>query len=1438
MNFKKFRKVLASVCALAVTFSLVIGPNFNTAGAFDDVSSDAWYAPYVEALADLGVVDDGDIYDAGGDMNRVGAAKVLTIAAGYEVDEDATCDEFADIAADFWGCMYIQALYDEGIISGYENGNFGAADAVTRAQFAKMAVNAFELPESDEDNPFADVSGWAETYVVTAYMNSVIDGYPDGTFGPDNNVNRAEVAKLTALAIVASEQDTSRDGGDSYFADMTDNEIVALITGEEYEEEEESDSTGAVTITEVAVASSTVPKAASHVRLLEFTMRATGEDVTVNDLTIARSGVGESSDFAGLYIYEGAARLSNRRSVSSEINAAEFTNLGLDLDTGVSRTFTVYGDVAAAPAGNNQDMFSIVTASDIGTNSSGSVSGSFPVEGGLMTMGGTTAGTVTIDKNGTLVDPNIGTDQAMIAKFKVTAGSEDVSLEEIALTIKGTISKTDVTNLKLYQGTTLLASTDAIGEKDLAIFDLDPGFLILDGENAIFTVKADLMGTAAETVNTYIKNDVDVVAIGQVYGFGNQIARTNYDNTTPGTDSSEVTLKGGEVTIAFNGPSASNYSINGKDQRIFLFRILSARNVDVEKLQVTLDAPASVAGGLLNGTTPNYTDIKIVRADTGRTLMGPDELATGGSDTSQQITYNDTFSLSAGESVDLAVSVDIANNAALAGDTLKATLAAIDTTDGIKDVDTGDYVTDIVPTAVLAGNTHTVQTSSLALSLASTPTADTFIKGANGIALLGTLFQAGPSSDVIITDLTFTGYIDENAATATSANYTAGLDNAVYVRDIMTAVSLYDGTTLLAGPESVQTNGTLVFDNINWTVPAGQTKKLTLQGDVSNNAFYNTTTDGVYFDIATPATDVTAEDEDTNTVTASGTVNASGGTVTTYVDIEGSGTLAVARSSATPTSGIVITGNTDEEIARWKFSAVDEIVYLEDFTIGNLNDDDSEIINLSIYDSGDLTTALDTGFFSAGTVQFQDIHYAIPKDDNATLVAMVDLNTMSAGASTGDPVALALLSVDEAKGGAGTNIAVVPGRTDTTDTTHAANAAVANNTDTTLEVVTGTNLIVTGDTIYIVDAPVVAAADSDVGTAISVYAGTDVRVTAAGMYYDDIDTSTTVTAGDLRFEDGATVVGSDSDVGTTVNAYAETDVEGNATTGYYDDIDASGTVTTADVRLSTRELMMVTAVNPAVVTVKRGVAGTIAQSAYNLSSDIYQLDTAGNMMAARKTKLTVTDDTTASMLTEKIASGEKELYRLKVTADANEDVSVKKIMFTVAGEIGGGEIGWDDTTICGTGTDGLYANNAAAGCGSIALDAVRVRTSGESTDEAITVGYTVGTTGATPADHTPNYVTIVFTTEEEIAAGTSKIYDIYGTFAGVDTSTSSSDYWSAYLGGPSTDMQVGNYAAVPATASIAWSDQSAVGHDETTGDWTNDYLVKTLKTSTYTLDLN
>ena len=205
-----FKRIKISISTCAILALLMTNAGVAFAVTFDDVPADAWYYEYVEAGVDQGIFDVADNFNPGDPLNRAQLAKIVITAidglADYEAPATPTFD---DVPADAWYYDFVEAAVQLGIVAGYTDasgnltGLYGPSDHVTRAAATKILVTAFDVPTTlSPPSSFSDVpvAAWFHDYVVTAYNQSVLDGYLDGTFGSADLVTRAQVAKLVANA--------------------------------------------------------------------------------------------------------------------------------------------------------------------------------------------------------------------------------------------------------------------------------------------------------------------------------------------------------------------------------------------------------------------------------------------------------------------------------------------------------------------------------------------------------------------------------------------------------------------------------------------------------------------------------------------------------------------------------------------------------------------------------------------------------------------------------------------------------------------------------------------------------------------------------------------------------------------------------------------------------------------------------------------------------------------------------------------------------------------------------------------------------------------------------------------------------------------------------------------------------------------------------------
>ena len=125
-----------------------------------------------------------------------------------EEPEEVVPVEFTDITEEFgYAEEAINALAGKGIVDGVGDDKYAPEDFFTRAQFAKIIVLSLGQEPVEYQGGFSDVDSdsWYANYVQAAADAGIFEGYPDGTFGPDNIITRQEIAKVAGNAAVTAE---------------------------------------------------------------------------------------------------------------------------------------------------------------------------------------------------------------------------------------------------------------------------------------------------------------------------------------------------------------------------------------------------------------------------------------------------------------------------------------------------------------------------------------------------------------------------------------------------------------------------------------------------------------------------------------------------------------------------------------------------------------------------------------------------------------------------------------------------------------------------------------------------------------------------------------------------------------------------------------------------------------------------------------------------------------------------------------------------------------------------------------------------------------------------------------------------------------------------------------------------------------------------------
>ncbi len=131
----------------------------------------------------------------------------------------------SDVSSDYWARPFIQTLADRSIVTGFPDGTFKPNQPVTRAEFAVLIQKSFS------QNPvrqlkaggFSDVPAnyWAATAIQKAYETGFLSGYPGNVFRPNQQIPKVEAIVALTSGLRLTTNDTASNILSTYYTDAS-----------------------------------------------------------------------------------------------------------------------------------------------------------------------------------------------------------------------------------------------------------------------------------------------------------------------------------------------------------------------------------------------------------------------------------------------------------------------------------------------------------------------------------------------------------------------------------------------------------------------------------------------------------------------------------------------------------------------------------------------------------------------------------------------------------------------------------------------------------------------------------------------------------------------------------------------------------------------------------------------------------------------------------------------------------------------------------------------------------------------------------------------------------------------------------------------------------------------------------------------------------------
>ncbi|WP_026701899.1 S-layer homology domain-containing protein [Salibacterium aidingense] len=166
----------------------------------------------------------------------VSAAMLASAAAVVpaDVQQADAAESFSDVSNDYWASESIQRLADQGIINGYPDGTYGPGEEINRGQVAELLVNAFDLDvDQDAESSFEDLND--ESY-YTPFAEAVNEaGYITGRendtmFAAGMDLSREQMATILVRAFeLEAKEDSDATVGDLDQAHESHQENIEIL---------------------------------------------------------------------------------------------------------------------------------------------------------------------------------------------------------------------------------------------------------------------------------------------------------------------------------------------------------------------------------------------------------------------------------------------------------------------------------------------------------------------------------------------------------------------------------------------------------------------------------------------------------------------------------------------------------------------------------------------------------------------------------------------------------------------------------------------------------------------------------------------------------------------------------------------------------------------------------------------------------------------------------------------------------------------------------------------------------------------------------------------------------------------------------------------------------------------------------------------------------
>lgn len=757
---------------------------------------------------------------------------------------------------------------------------------------------------------------------------------------------------------------------------------------------------GALTVMSGAQpANSLAPQGASLVPFTTITLTAGASDVTVNSVTVQRSGLGQDAVFAGVVLLDSNGM---QVGIAKTLNSNHQAMIGepMVIPAGTTKTFRVAGNMASTLTSYAGQ---VVGLDVVAVNTTATVAGSLPITGAQQTINATlTIGNAQVAASS--YDPlshssqPIGTTGYRFSGVRITAGSaEDVTVKSIRWNQTGSAGSTDLANIvTIVNGTSYPTTISTDGKYYTSVF---PGGIIVPKGNSVDVyVQGDIVGSGAanRTVEFDVYKTTDVYMTGNTYGYGVSFTATSFGSAAPDTGAnttstpffhgSTVTITAGSVTLIGKATevAAQNIATNVPNQVLGGFATnFTGEPVSVQSLYFSISTTSGSLPTTANSPYSAITSVSLVD-ENGAVVAGPVDasLADGstahGGTTSAATSYawvhfTDTVTFPVGRHVYTLkgkLPSTWANGAVVAMWTNPAT----DWTN-VTGQTTGNTIS-LSTATTFSMNQMTVKGAALAVNVSAQPTSQTLVAGVQNVVLANYTLDASQSGEDVRMSSFPIKITDSSISDLTGCQLYNGATPLNTGSRVVNGSSLSSGTAYSVSLDNSLTvpKGTVVTLSLHCNISSGATASITMGALASGNFTVTGQTSG-----------------NSVTVTTSGASGA--------VFALSSGSLAMSIDASSPSYAVVNGGATGQTVAVIKLRASNEAMNLSKIGLNLNSGTASDVVTAYLYANGSQIGSMQFVSGSTSATSTLATSLSLPKDTDVLVTVKADLASVGTGQS-------------------------------------------------------------------------------------------------------------------------------------------------------------------------------------------------------------------------------------------------------------------------------------------------------------------------------------------------------------------------------------------------------------------------------------------------------